>query len=113
MKPENLILKNKDDDYDVKIADFGLASFIKPGEKLHLPCGSPGYVAPEIFDDSDPGYDTRADVFSVGVILYVMLTGRPCFNGMNQNDIIKKNKACEIQFAPRHWGTETQEGKIS
>ena len=37
LKPENLILANKDDDYNVKIADFGLATFVKPGEKLTLP----------------------------------------------------------------------------
>jgi serine/threonine protein kinase len=83
LKPENLILKNKDDDYEVKIADFGLASFIKPGEKLHLPCGSPGYVGPEVLNEKGEGYDTQADVFSIGVILYVLLTGRPAFPGTN------------------------------
>jgi len=51
LKPENLILKSKDNDNDVKIADFGLASFVQPGEKLSLPCGSPGYVGPEVLDD--------------------------------------------------------------
>lgn len=58
LKPENLILKSKENDYDVKIADFGLASFVKEGEKLTLPCGSPGYVGPEVLDDSSGGYGT-------------------------------------------------------
>ena len=70
LKPENLILANKDNDYNLKIADFGLASFIERGEMLYLRCGSPGYVAPELLEDK--GYNTKADVFSAGVILYVM-----------------------------------------
>lgn len=70
LKPENLILASKDNDYNLKIADFGLASFIKKGELLKLRCGSPGYVAPELLEDK--GYNSKADIFSAGVILYVM-----------------------------------------
>ena len=51
LKPENLILASKENDYNLKIADFGLASFIAPGENLFLRCGSPGYVAPELLED--------------------------------------------------------------
>ena len=51
IKPENLILASKENDYDLRIADFGLASFIKDGELLKLRCGSPGYVAPELLND--------------------------------------------------------------
>ena len=56
LKPENLILASKENDYDLRIADFGLASFIKEGELLKLRCGSPGYVAPELLNDH--GYGT-------------------------------------------------------
>lgn len=56
LKPENLILASKENDYDLRIADFGLASFIKDGELLKLRCGSPGYVAPELLNDL--GYGT-------------------------------------------------------
>ena len=75
LKPENLLLRSPGDDYDVVIADFGLASFVKEGEKLKLACGSPGYVAPEVLTEKSGGYDTKSDIFSIGVILYVMLTG--------------------------------------
>ena len=51
LKPENLILASKENDHAIKIADFGLASIIERGELLHLRCGSPGYVAPELLDD--------------------------------------------------------------
>lgn len=70
LKPENLILASKENDYNVKIADFGLAAFIGKKELLYLRCGSPGYVAPELLEDK--GYNINADVFSAGVILYVM-----------------------------------------
>lgn len=70
LKPENLILASKENDYSLKIADFGLASEIKTGENLFLRCGSPGYVAPELLEDQ--GYNTKADIFSAGIILYVM-----------------------------------------
>lgn len=56
LKPENLILAEKDNDYNLKIADFGLASYIAIGEKLNLRCGSPGYVAPELLEDK--GYNS-------------------------------------------------------
>ena len=49
LKPENLILASKENNWDLKIADFGLATMIKdPSKKLYLRCGSPGYVAPEL-----------------------------------------------------------------
>lgn len=57
-------------DSAVKIADFGLATLIKPGFLKKLRCGSPGYIAPEVF--SGQGYGTKADIYSVGIILCVM-----------------------------------------
>jgi serine/threonine protein kinase len=63
-------LASKENDFHLKIADFGLASFINKSEQLFLRCGSPGYVAPELLEDL--GYDTKADIFSAGIILYVM-----------------------------------------
>lgn len=101
LKPENLILVSKDNDYDLRIADFGLASFVKKDELLKLRCGSPGYVAPEILEDI--GYNESSDIFSAGVILYVLLTGRPVFRGFNLNEILLKNKRCEIEFPEKYW----------
>ena len=69
LKPENMILSNTSD-LDIKIADFGLATRIQPGNPEFLRCGSPGYVAPEILNNL--GYETKADVFSAGVIFYIL-----------------------------------------
>ena len=97
LKPENLILASKGDDIDVRIADFGLATRLStPDEKLYLRCGSPGYVAPELLRDK--GYNCSYDIFSAGVILYVLLTGRPLFKGCNPHSILIKNMNCEYEF---------------
>ena len=101
LKPENLILAYKDNDYDLRIADFGLASFVKEGELLTLRCGSPGYVAPEILEDV--GYGVQSDIFSAGVILHVLLTGRTAFRDYNINEILRKNKKCEIEYPAKFW----------
>ena len=72
LKPENILL---DDDLNVKLADFGLSNQIKDGDFLRTSCGSPNYAAPEVING---GLYTgpEVDVWSSGVILYVMLCGR-------------------------------------
>ncbi len=70
IKPENLILKDNENDWDVKIADFGLSQFLNSTDYLFTRCGTPGYVAPEIL--ADEKYDEKVDVFSAGVILYIL-----------------------------------------
>jgi len=69
IKPENIIVKSTFDDSDIKISDFGLATF-KDSKFLFTRCGTPGYVAPEVLNDEP--YDEKVDIFSVGVILYIM-----------------------------------------
>jgi calcium/calmodulin-dependent protein kinase I len=76
---------------------------------LKLRCGSPGYVAPELLEDL--GYDKKADIFSAGVILYVLLTGRPVFRGFNINEILLKNKRCEVEFPPKFWDKISDKAK--
>ena len=72
LKPENLILKDMKNNHDVKIADFGLATAVTQGDYLFRRCGTPGYVAPEVL--ADERYDQKVDIFSAGVILYILYT---------------------------------------
>lgn len=72
LKPENILL---DDDLNVKIADFGLSNEIKDGDFLKTSCGSPNYAAPEVIRGA-LYTGPEVDVWSSGVILYVMLCGR-------------------------------------
>ncbi|KAF2190554.1 Pkinase-domain-containing protein [Zopfia rhizophila CBS 207.26] len=77
LKPENILLDRTAG--KIKLVDFGMAALQPEGMKLSTPCGSPHYAAPEVirFRSYDGG---KADVWSCGVILYVMLTGTPPFN---------------------------------
>jgi len=74
-----------------------------------LRCGSPGYVAPELLEGT--GYNESADVFSAGVIMYVMLTGRPVFRGDNLEEILEKNRKCLFDYPPQYWSHISLEAK--
>ena len=78
LKPENILLKTQDEDSELAIVDLGFATFEKDYKNLFVRCGTPGYVAPEILHDKD--YDCKVDVFSVGVIFYIMLSGNVPFS---------------------------------
>jgi len=108
LKPENLLLASKENCWDLKIADFGLACVIGD-EKLYLRCGSPGYVAPELLQEK--GYDCQADMFSVGVIFYIILTGRPLFKGNTPDEILEKNMNCDYTLNDRQWESISESAK--
>eukprot|EP01017_Pseudomicrothorax_dubius_P029922 TRINITY_DN3676_c0_g3_i3.p1 TRINITY_DN3676_c0_g3~~TRINITY_DN3676_c0_g3_i3.p1 ORF type:complete len:377 (+),score=108.13 TRINITY_DN3676_c0_g3_i3:596-1726(+) len=96
IKPENLILSSHDNDVDIKIADFGLATFVDIEDQLYKRCGTPGYVAPEVL--ADLPYQQKVDVYSAGVILYILLTGCSPFYGESYNTILIKNKKGEVSY---------------
>lgn len=70
LKPENILFKSATDQIDICIVDFGFATLEEEYKKLFVRCGTPGYVAPEVLLDKD--YNCKADVFSVGVIFFMM-----------------------------------------
>ena len=93
LKPENLLYQTKDDNSAIKLIDFGLAGSLNTG-LLKTPCGTPNYVAPEILRQKP--YDTKVDMWSIGVILYIILCGFPPFYD-EQDDLgrlYKKIKKC-------------------
>lgn len=66
----------------MKLADFGLSKVMDAAAVLETQCGTPGYVAPEVLKGE--GYDEKVDIWSIGVILYILLCGFPPFYGMNE-----------------------------
>lgn len=93
----------------MKIADFGLAIKTDPAIPEKLRCGSPGYVAPEVLNNL--GYGTKADIFSAGIILFVMLTGTSPFYTSKHDEILMKNKEGTIVFNEQTWKAITSEAK--
>lgn len=101
MKPENIIFENKNN-LKIKIVDLGFATSFINYRKLYTKCGTPGYIAPEILKNKE--YDEKVDIFSLGVIFYIILTARMPFNGKTCNDILKKNRIGKIDFAIEKFG---------
>lgn len=87
IKPENILLDSKDvNNLTVKITDFGFAKCYDPMEGgLEDTLGSPLYMAPEIVKKVK--YDTKVDIWSLGVMTYVMLSGKPPFTGRSKEEI--------------------------
>mmetsp|Transcript_20669 Transcript_20669/g.20600 ORF Transcript_20669/g.20600 Transcript_20669/m.20600 type:complete len:264 (+) Transcript_20669:2-793(+) len=104
IKLENILMVSEDNDYDFKLADFGLAEEVIGF--LHKKCGSPGYIAPEIINGFP--YGTKVDLFSAGVVLYILFAGKMPFGGKTTHDILLKNKNCIIAFHDNIWKSATK-----
>lgn len=71
----------------IKLVDYGFSTFTKPGEKLRGLVGTSYYIAPEVLTGT---YDERADVWSIGVVLYILLCGRPPFSATRQEAVFRQ-----------------------
>ncbi|XP_076946371.1 calcium-dependent protein kinase 26-like [Bidens hawaiensis] len=100
LKPENFLLVNRDDDFSLKAIDFGLSVFFKPGQTFTDVVGSPYYVAPEVLLKH---YGPEADVWTAGVILYILLSGVPPFWAETQQGIFDAVLKGYIDFESDPW----------
>jgi serine/threonine protein kinase len=96
LKPENLLFTDRSQTATLKLIDFGMAKFVRPGESLHDWCGTPEFQAPEVVRRT--GYDTKADVWSAGVILYILLFGYPPFRDRNRMRLYTKVAQGKFEF---------------
>lgn len=87
IKIDNCMLLDSSEDAPLKLCDWGYASFMAPGRKLRKLCGTVSYLAPEVIAGC---YDERADVWSCGVVLYALLSGRLPFSGKMPGDVIAR-----------------------
>jgi len=101
LKPENLLLSIKEGVPTLKLADFGLSKVMEATAVLETQCGTPGYVAPEVLKGE--GYDEKVDVWSLGVILYILLCGFPPFYADNNTKLFQKIMAGDFQFLQPYW----------
>ena len=104
LKPENIVLKFKGiplEENQIKIVDFGLSAYKDDKDHCFVKCGTPGYVAPEVINcqsASKVPYDTKCDIFSLGIIFFFMLTGVMPYDGEDFMEVLSNNKKGYIDF---------------
>jgi calcium-dependent protein kinase len=103
LKPENILLHTQHDEneeYYIKIVDFGTANYCNDNQDLNLKVGTAYYIAPEVIKNK---YDKQCDVWSCGVILYIFLCGYPPFEGDNDDDIMNAILHNNLDFPKEEW----------
>jgi len=110
LKPENILYSSPADDAIIKLADFGLARTLSSDGMMKTACGTPGYVAPEILKNE--GYDSAAvDMWSVGVILYILLCGFPPFYEEELPALFDSILHARYDFPSPWWDAISGDGK--
>ncbi|KAG4962030.1 hypothetical protein GLYMA_14G035800v4 [Glycine max] len=100
LKPENFLLLNKDENAPLKATDFGLSVFYKQGEMFKDIVGSAYYIAPEVLKRK---YGPEVDIWSIGVMLYILLCGVPPFWAESENGIFNAILRGHIDFTSDPW----------
>ncbi|XP_057768466.1 CDPK-related protein kinase-like [Salvia miltiorrhiza] len=108
LKPENFLFTSKEEDSTLKAIDFGLSDFVKPDERLNDIVGSAYYVAPEVLHRA---YSTEADVWSIGVIAYILLCGSRPFWARTESGIFRAVVKAEPTYEEQPWPTLSSEAK--
>ena len=111
LKPENILIEDseeKDKEYfHIKIIDFGTCEILKK-KKLTEQIGTSFYIAPEVLKN---GYNEKCDLWSCGVILYILLCGSPPFYGKNEKEIFQKILEGNVNFKHKIWNKISSDAK--
>lgn len=108
LKPENFLFSSKDEESTLKAIDFGLSDFVKPDERLNDIVGSAYYVAPEVLHRS---YGTEADMWSIGVIAYILLCGSRPFWARTESGIFRAVLKADPSFEEAPWPSLSSDAK--
>jgi len=107
LKPENVLVTGTNNDI-IKVSDFGLSKDFGK-EKLKTACGTPDYVAPEVLRGIQ--YDNTVDVWSIGVICYILLCGFPPFYGSTDQQIFEKIMKVDFDYPSPDWDEISDDAK--
>ncbi|XP_015946322.1 calcium-dependent protein kinase 26 [Arachis duranensis] len=108
LKPENFLFLDVHEDSILKAIDFGMSAFFKPGDKFTDVVGSPYYIAPEVLCKH---YGPEADVWSAGVMLYILLCGFPPFWGESEQEIFHEVLNGDLDFSSDPWSSISESAK--
>lgn len=107
LKPENILTDSKNKN-NIKVIDFGTSQKMKPKQKMTEAFGTSYYIAPEVLTTE---YDEKCDCWSIGVIMYILLSGKPPFDGETDKDICKKVKEGKYSLTATEWDEISDEAK--
>jgi len=108
LKPENILLEQNKEFDQIKIIDFGTSLVYDPNKKLDEKLGTPYYIAPEVLGKS---YGSKCDIWSIGVIVYIVLSGVPPFNGKDDQEIMKAVRKGKFSFSDSCWSKVSNQAK--
>ena len=100
LKPENILFERRGKNQEIKVIDFGLSKIFGEEQKMQTKIGTPYYVSPEILEGT---YDKGCDMWSIGVITYIMLCGYPPFNAATEIQLFNKIRCCDFEFHDGAW----------
>ena len=106
LKPDNIMITQQNEYGVIKIMDFGLSKIVSPHEKMVDGYGTLSYVAPEVLLRTP--YNKEVDIWSMGVILFYMLSGRLPFRGSKEQEVAEKIVYEQLEFDEDDWETRTQ-----
>jgi serine/threonine protein kinase len=107
IKPENILFESKHEDSAIKLIDFGLSRLHTQDEGLMCnPVGTAYYMSPELLKGK---YNKACDVWSIGVVAYILLCGYPPFNGPTHDDIFDHIKRGEYKFPSQSWSDKSDD----
>ncbi|KAJ6236043.1 serine/threonine-protein kinase fhke-related [Anaeramoeba flamelloides] len=104
LKPENILLTSQESDTDIKVADFGLSRIIESNQNMITQIGTINYIAPEVLERQwQGGYGKECDYWSLGVILYIMLTGVMPFTNEKNISVTEQITKIPVDFPSQNW----------
>ncbi|CAI5946547.1 unnamed protein product, partial [Closterium sp. NIES-64] len=108
VKPENILLTSRQLNSDIKLVDFGIATFFQEGERLKELMGTPQYMAPELIQGE---YGPEVDVWSAGVVMYIAMCGVPPFWASSNRSLAEAIRGKEVSFKSAKWAGVPEECK--
>ena len=108
LKPENLLYLNKDENSPIKVIDFGMSKRFDSKNFMSEKVGTAYYISPEVLQGK---YDEKCDIWSAGVILYIIICGYPCFNGEDDDEIFAAIQKGKIVFPSPEWDSISNDAR--
>jgi len=112
IKLDNMIFGDEREDAELKLIDFGFAKAVAPGKEVMWDqLGTPSYMAPELWTERESAYDSSVDMWAIGVVTYMLLSGQRPFHSSDKKEKARMIRHDPLRFPDSQWGHISQEAK--